>query len=1040
MKKVTALIVFCCMALTVFLGCAQDSISNENSVSLNVLKYPSYSDAGKYSIELTSDALTFKGDKLADAATVSAIRLKDDRKEDVSGEDAFSLDNDDFETVGLPCTASLKENNVLQLDFEDESYSRAVNYEVKIAADATAERQVSYATVPFLEKETYDIDCDISEINANSTSFRAALTFSGTKLKEGIGAGDLQLEDGFSGMRITNVERKDDTHLDVYAEGSVVQQESGARYAAGDIRVLSTATERPSEEQAVAIDIIYPSINMTNEAMHYENGIFEVYLSLYGMDFADRLSTDLFAITTPNGEYTVTGVEKTYATEAKLQIAMEASGIDDAIAKLEDGSMTVRAEAFKEGCEMSCSTDIPSGWIDGYITDVATSGGNTLVTAELVNYYSYFDNAAADNIEFQDGFEDAKDVTFTQTDSGATLAFTLPSVIDVESEPLSGTILFGENTVKNMWGTNASSNTVALSYQLTDNGKGVADTVKDLWGKYGDTLKDLGSKAGTAANVAKSVLEYFGVIESTDAKLDKIYDEMKAEFANVNGKLSEIQSGIGTLNQKVDSLYGSAYTQARKTEIGNAKKSWQAFYKDLKYLDIMATAFQNTYLSNCTKYILHEEVTVYKDKQGNICVPSPSNTKYSTKGSVIAEENTYPLPEDFVGKIVAANKVAEGDFEELGTALAAMYGEQISGEITDSLMFQAMNEAAASNAFSEFGTKYEDVCSRISIAPSDFFTDSPINDLDLVIEFNYNWDSSTYAEKDRMRLYVADIITKATPCVLGAISCTQNGTMKSDTAASDAALAAYSDAMEALSNNGRHNVSDGYAYSTVVRKAVTLKRLSGVPDTVPIHYSNHALQTADMGKKENAFSEEEIIAILKDDTIFTDSQELNGAMGCKFEIDSNTDASGPGLSRVSGVMGDFRSRSYLKNDTMSLIPELFNDKAVVNAIDMHIMTENAKLRNMTLEDEMIEIGIGNDSRSGTSYPFSADICLGNANFVTYEEGGQKKWGIEADYFAENKDGYTVKKKKQAFININQGTFSAVSNYSQMPVLVYFQAA
>ena len=126
---------------------------------------------------------------------------------------------------------------------------------------------------------------------------------------------------------------------------------------------------------------------------------------------------------------------------------------------------------------------------------------------------------------------------------------------------------------------------------------------------------------------------------------------------------------------------------------------------------------------------------------------------------------------------------------------------------------------------------------------------------------------------------------------------------------------------------------------------------------------------------------------------------------------------------------------------MSLIPELFNDKAVANAIDMHIMAGNAKLRNMTLEDEMIEIGIGNDSRSGTFYPLSADICLGNANFVTYEEGGQKKWGIEADYFAENekKNGYTVK-KKQAFININQGTFSAVSNYSQMPVLVYFQAA
>ena len=226
---------------------------------------------------------------------------------------------------------------------------------------------------------------------------------------------------------------------------------------------------------------------------------------------------------------------------------------------------------------------------------------------------------------------------------------------------MNGALSVASGKVKNVWGTIVAECNMELLY-ITGidkvDGYGWDDLLKVLE-QNADTIENIGKVGSVIGGVASAVngvntiLQLTGVIESTDAKLDKIkkqLEDVQASITQLDAKVSDISNLISSSN--AETMLG-INTVARST----ASSSWNNFLSNtVTPLSNIMTKYQLKYDEQMLAWLntadqQNSAITVYIDSSGAITVPHPNNATYGIDGKPIVSSVTCMLSEPLSGTI-----------------------------------------------------------------------------------------------------------------------------------------------------------------------------------------------------------------------------------------------------------------------------------------------------------------------------------------------------------------------------------------------------
>ena len=701
---------------------------------------------------------------------------------------------------------------------------------------------VSTPNVPPDGPASVAVSSSLASVPSTKTSFQTTISVAGATLAKTFDATSVILSDGFEQMTVTAVEPVSNQAVTLTIVGDFAVEAGGLPYSYGTIGLAPGALDRGDVARSVRLPISHPGLGVVSEAMTYENGTMVVYLGVHGAQFSKTLTPQMFSVVSQGKTIAVKAVERTYAIEAKLSLAMTAVDLDDAIGQLRGGTVTADADALTIDTELSGPTTISVAHVDGFITLVDADAARTRVKITLEPVRGYFDGLTPQSLVLGGDFSAARDVEVSVTDSGAVVSFSLPGAASLEDVRISGSITLADGVLKNMWGSDAYDTSVMLRWASGDEPKGIVDTALGFWSEYGGTISSVASFADTAfkvAGVAKSALEMFGVIEGTNAKIDKVYNEMNKQFAATHAKMATMQADITNLveqtrqiRDQLTEMQDEAQKLAQKTadqiaqidrnrEVGAAAGNWGSYYRDLRKLENLSASFRTQVLDELFNIVKNDTVTVDRDTRGTVAVEDTvggrgrTNTGYAIDR---AASKTYKLPVDFVALVNASGKVPERGLTQLQQALTTAYGAAIAQDIMDSIALEAVYVTAKRPQFNSLTTMFTDVAT--TLGGSGLGNQNPLYYHDIAVEAAFNWDPSTHPAKNHVRLYISTVLAEA---AMSAVS--YLGTVQSNSAGEIQSIMKTLDGAATIlkANTGyRSTPSSVMVYNTHARQPLTI--------------------------------------------------------------------------------------------------------------------------------------------------------------------------------------------------------------------------
>jgi len=671
------------------------------------------------------------------------------------------------------------------------------------------------------------------QVASTMSSFTTTLTVhGGAVLNKRIDPRAVVLSDGFADMSVSRVGRIDDNTLTVDVTGGFATEPGGLPYSYGTLALAPGAVRGSSDLAHVRIMIAQPSIGVISEAMTYANGSMDVYVGLTGADFAANLTPEMFTVSGLDKSWAVTSVERTHSSETRLSLALSAADLDDAISQLQDGTVAASADATTAGARLEGPATISGAGLGGQIMSVKDDGDATTITVSLIARRGYFDGLTPDNLVFTRDFAPARDVSVIPTDTGAVVSFGIPG--SAVETVMSGRIGVADGVLRNQWGSPASGAGLVLRWAGNEP-KSVVESALGFWGEYGDTISSVGSMAGSvakAAGAAKTVLEMFGVIESTNAKIDKVYSQMNQQFAVTQNRLNQMQNDLNTLlndSKEIKERLASVTTQGRLTqeqlaqaernrEVAAAAERWDSYLADLRALEDMTFTFQDQCLNELTDILKNGWVSVQKDTQGTVAVLNRHTGRATTGFDMAPASQTYDLPATFVDKVKAAKKVPEKGLDELRQLLVQQYSVRTAEEILDSVGLQAVYMTASKTMFDDYLPLYNRVAR--GLPGTIVSTNNPLYFHDIAVESAFNWEPDTHPVKNQTRLYISTVLAEAAMNVMGYLGVIQSNSdaqinkVQQTLAEAAGVLTAYTGLRPAAPEH--------FAYNTHARQPVTI--------------------------------------------------------------------------------------------------------------------------------------------------------------------------------------------------------------------------
>ena len=693
------------------------------------------------------------------------------------------------------------------------------------------------------------VDSSVREVTSAKNSFTTTLTVAGgATLAPDLGPGAVVLSDGFATMDVTSLERIDDTTLAIAVAGDFALEPGGLPYTYGTVGLTPGAVTGAGDPSPGRIMITHPTMAVIGEAMRYDAGVMDIYLGLHGAEFADALTPDMFTVVSGGTAVPVVAVERTATIEARLSLALSATGLDEAIERLRGGTVSALAGAFTDGAPLTGPTTITTAHLTGHITSVTHGDQTTRVAAALTVVRGYLGDLTPAALSFAGDFQGARDVEVSPTELGAVVSFGIPQRGTSEETVLLGTVAVADGVLKNLWGSDAADAGVVLRWASGHESKGVVDSAMSFWGAYGGTIGTVGNVASSAAsifNAGKSVLEMFGVVEGTNAKIDKVYKEMNAQFAATHQKLNAMQADISsvlkqsqeikeqltavheqllTMGQQLGDLHDEmirsqeqAAFLARNREVEAAAGQWSIFYRNVQKLESLTASFRNLTLTELFNIVKNPTVTVHWDSEGTVAVKNPMSPRANT-GFYLASSATYELPAAFVSQVKAAGEVPEYGLNTLATLLAGKYEAPVVQDIINSISLQAVYGTASLAKFNDYTTVFFEVAQ--ALGGTMLGTDSPLYHHDIAVEAAFNWEPSTHAAKNLVRLYILTVLADAAMTGKGYVATIQSNSAK-EIAAINQALDKAAEIL--VTNTGiRPAPASPFVFSTHARQPVLI--------------------------------------------------------------------------------------------------------------------------------------------------------------------------------------------------------------------------
>ncbi len=520
---------------------------------------------------------------------------------------------------------------------------------------------------------------------------------------------------------------------------------------------------------------------------------------------------------------------------------------------------------------------------------------------------------------------DSSDITITlnditadiqnveQTDEGIEVSCLIKGSQDLLSNSLTGTVALSFNPLTNLWGTPSSEETICTFYvpkagdraESTD----IFDKILSLWNAHGETIKSAASGASTALSVGKTILEFSGVIESTNARIDKVYDTC----VKIQADVTNILSVVNRMEDKVNLAITDGKNAAYHSQYNQASAAWNNFYNgSYQLLRNKIDNYKKSIDNQILTYLNGDDhsITLYMDKNGEVTVPKSAGDSKSYKNISIIQTEAYDLTEEQLAIVMERSnngtKIYDNILNDFKDVLQKAYGEETGQNIYNCFQMQLNYNAVIQNKVSGADDAFRNTCEELLGVSG---AKSPLLYYDEMLSLVYNFDSETTQQKETMRAALMSVL------IQGYTLATVERSYVSPYTELDDLSNYYDQTGDYIKNNpGTVAVSDGEQYAFVAGKKLK------------VGYATMDLQVQDMIYNKFLFA----------------------SYGT------------PGV----GQNGDSKDVSP---DKTSIAGMALTKESILNAFDLRVMCARAAANNTDLQQEMIMAGYDEDIVNKSKY-------------------------------------------------------------------------
>ena len=664
---------------------------------------------------LTEDALT---EEVTEAASEATAETDAQAAKSVKIEDIYTL-------CAKVDSVKAGEKKCYEITFTDESvapYTAPAHYIVYFKG-VEGESNTADVNVEFPD---ITLTPDVDYVLSNATEAKITLSINGGEFEHGISQEDIFVGDSFEKMNVESFSASGN-NLTMQLKGELEKNELGI-YQWGTIGVKPSGIKNAFEDVVAKVNIQTEDAYVDRTTLKLENGKISADLKVYGVADVNTLTKDNVKIEAA----TVEAAEKVDDSTVKLTIAADGiNSVNDFTDKFGKNEITIGD--YKTTLGLSQASFYP---VFDYVEE---DGDNLKLTLKLYAISGSFDKKfKADDISFADDFETAKaESVKAESDTLATVILSVPANGQTaETLKLNGTVELAAGAMTNDWGEKTSAKLIntrdysgeTLGRDVTLNPETLLEIQKYTRGLntvFG-TICYYGQAAASVYSLAKSVLEFTGVIKSDHEEIMDRFDDLEKKLDTVISNQKDIMELITNLDIKEAQNSNSAYETA------------------------LAVLDQNLDIH----LALIDKGALYMAKD-----------KAIAQG--IAKEEDFPNLKGLTGDALQQAKDVYRaylpDVDSMTEAEAGEYNIELYDYIWSKYL-ASQQSSKTDTEFKNFNITYERITDALSTVTAELKktgNQNPMAKYDYICSLTYNFDSQSYDYRLSQRLVAQVLMAKA---------------------------------------------------------------------------------------------------------------------------------------------------------------------------------------------------------------------------------------------------------------------------------------
>ena len=610
--------------------CSERVESKEDDVIEAKAEAVNYNSNGKYTTELTVENAKFTGVESKDIRVAYGAVDKEGLNkaiEENSGDES-KVDYEKYQNIvdAEITDVKVESDTKMVLSFLDEKAAENITsgYSVYI------ENQKIAAAVE-VKFNDFTLTPEVEYVLASDEDTRLTLNLNEGEFSEDISKENITLGGSFKKMEIESLSAAG-KNLTMQLKGKPTMVDSAGIYVDGSVTADKKCIANATADVTAKVPVQTEVYQFESDKISVNGSTVTVPLTLIDVVDIDSLTKDSFSF---EKSVTVTDCKKDSDTQVTLTMTVDGSADkNSAAAILNDQKVKIR-DSFEFTADFVSANFYP---VFDYVEQ---DGDNLKFTLKLYSNSGIFADKLEKNMfTFGKDFEGAQVVSVERTgDSTAELVITVPAKGQTtENLNMDGEVVMAAGSLINRWGDAASEKSVSFrNYAQDSMGKAISAETLDALKKAVSGVGSFVGKATTVVKgveVAKTLLELTGVIESDQ-------EELLKNFKEISDKIDSVQSTLDKHTQMIEDL---------KIDLAN-----------------LSLDGYNTSLSDLETYIKYVK-GYFVDAAKKTVSPDSKELKYKEPGKDASDEEWKAYGEALLAEI-ASNKAVydelKSDFDDL---------------------------------------------------------------------------------------------------------------------------------------------------------------------------------------------------------------------------------------------------------------------------------------------------------------------------------------------------------------------------------------